>query len=104
MVVRFGHEGRFLGEQITCTLFHNWDNWRGCGTPSKAPRPLGRSRRCLPGEALLKQFLQAGCRLVLAAQNEELRVAAKPCTQSGQLTADLTVALRCAALEPQVRL
>ena len=58
----------------------------------------------LPGEALLKQFLQAGCRLVLAAQNKELRVATKPCTQSGRLTADLAVALRAAALEPQVRL
>jgi hypothetical protein len=51
----------------------------------------------------LGQFLQAGCRLVLAAQNKELRVAAEPCTQSGRLTADFTVARRGAALEPQVR-
>ena len=39
---------------------------------------------------------------MLAAQNEEWRVAAKPCTQSGWLTADFTVALRGAALEPEV--
>jgi hypothetical protein len=52
----------------------------------------------------LKHFLQAGGRLVLAAQSNELRVATEPCTQSGRLTADFTVARRGAALEPQVSL
>jgi hypothetical protein len=65
---------------------------------------LGCSQRCLSVEALSKQFLQAGSRLVLAAQYEELRLAAEPCTQCGRLTADFTVARRGAALEPQVRL
>ena len=34
-------------------------------------RPLGCSRRRLPGEALLNESLQAGCRLVQAAQNKQ---------------------------------
>jgi hypothetical protein len=77
----------------------------GLAVPHRGLRgALGCSRRCLPGEALLKQPLQAGCRLVLAAQNKELRVAAEPRTQSGWLTADFTVARRGAALEPQVSL
>jgi hypothetical protein len=76
---------------------------RSCGTPCRSSRPLGCRRRRLAGEALLKQSLQAGGRLVLAAQSKELRVAAEPCAQSGRLTADFTVARRGAALEPQVR-
>jgi hypothetical protein len=44
--------------------------------PSRSKGPLGCSRFWLLGEALSKQLLQAGCRLVLAAQNKEFRVAA----------------------------
>jgi hypothetical protein len=72
--------------------------------PTTVISMLGCGRCWLLGEALSKQFLEAGCRLVLAAQSKEFRVAAQSRTQSGRLTADFTVARRGAALEPQVRL
>src|ERR1700736_854315 len=72
--------------------------------PTRFSAALADSRCWLLGETLSKQFLQAVCRLMLSAQNEEFRVASEAGAQGGRLTADLTVARWDAALEPQISL